>query len=213
MGRLAGPLPRPSSMGRLRVPHKGGVIGNRLKRLGESACPRMPQAVPQVEGFWARGPPETAFPGSGAQVLLRYRDLDITTSWEEAHPGARASRPHALPLPAAQFPRNAPPRHPPGGNATGSAQAESWRPCRSIRAEEMVEALPVLCGRGARAPGWGLLLSLLLLDAALAGLSGGGSHCEPGGLMGMRSMTRSSIRTVLDSTPSWVVSMRTSSAP
>ncbi len=30
---------------------------------------------------------------SGARVLLRYRDLDIPTSWEEAPPGARASRP------------------------------------------------------------------------------------------------------------------------
>ncbi len=30
---------------------------------------------------------------SGARVHLRYRDLDIPTSWEEAHPGARASRP------------------------------------------------------------------------------------------------------------------------
>ena len=29
-----------------------------------------------------------------ARMHLRYRDLDITTSWEEAHPGARASRPH-----------------------------------------------------------------------------------------------------------------------
>ena len=29
-----------------------------------------------------------------ARMHLRYRDLDITTSWEEAPPGARASRPH-----------------------------------------------------------------------------------------------------------------------
>ncbi len=28
-----------------------------------------------------------------ARMYLRYRDLDIPTSWEEAHPGARASRP------------------------------------------------------------------------------------------------------------------------
>ena len=36
----------------------------------------------------------------------------------------------------------------------GPAQAEPGRLCRSIRVEEMGEALPVLCGRDARAPGW-----------------------------------------------------------
>ncbi len=109
----------------------------RLKGLGESTCPRMPQAVPQVEGFRARGrlsireeaprasPAPTLPAGSfrgetasryrfgnedeppmntnrdgppsmtnGARMHLRYRDLDILASWEEAHPGARASRPH-----------------------------------------------------------------------------------------------------------------------
>ena len=35
----------------------------------------------------------------------------------------------------------------------GPAEAEPWRPCRSTRVEEMGEALPVLCGRDARAPG------------------------------------------------------------
>ena len=37
------------------------------------------------------GPPSMT---NRARMHLRYRDLDITTSWEEAHPGARASRPH-----------------------------------------------------------------------------------------------------------------------
>ena len=31
---------------------------------------------------------------SGTRVLLQYCDLGITTSWEKAPPGARASRPH-----------------------------------------------------------------------------------------------------------------------
>ena len=52
-----------------------------------------------------------------------------------AHPGARASRAHAIPLRAAQFPCDAAPGHHVGGNATGSAQAESWRRCRSTRVE------------------------------------------------------------------------------
>ena len=69
-------------------------------------------------------------------------------------PGARASRPHAIPLRAAQFPCDAAPGHPAGGNAMGSAEAESWPRCRSTRVEEMGKALPVLCGRDARAPGW-----------------------------------------------------------
>ena len=56
------------------------------------------------------------------------------------HPGARASRPHALPLPAAQFPCDVAPGHPVGGNGIGWAEAESWRRCRSGRVEEMAEA-------------------------------------------------------------------------
>ena len=59
-----------------------------------------------------------------------------------AHPGARASRPHALPLPAAQFPCDTAPGHPTGGNGMGSAEAESWRRCRSSRVEELAEAVP-----------------------------------------------------------------------
>ena len=31
---------------------------------------------------------------SGARVLLQYCDVGVTTSWEKAPPGARASRPH-----------------------------------------------------------------------------------------------------------------------
>ena len=71
-----------------------------------------------------------------------------------AHPGARASRPHPLPWVVAQFPCDGAPVHRAGGNRMGPAQAEPGRLCRSIRVEEMGEALPVLCGRDARAPGW-----------------------------------------------------------
>ena len=71
-----------------------------------------------------------------------------------AHPGARASRPHAVPWVVARFPCDGAPVHPAGGNRRGPAQAEPGRLWRSIRVEEMGEALPVLCGRDARAPGW-----------------------------------------------------------
>ncbi len=57
-----------------------------------------------------------------------------------AHPGARASRPHALPLCAAQFPCDVAPGRPAGRNGMDSDKAESWRRCRSSRVEEMAEA-------------------------------------------------------------------------
>ncbi len=68
---------------------------------------------------------------------------------------AAASGPiNPLPWVAAQFPCDSAPVHRVGGNRMGPAQAEPGRLCRSIRVEEMGEALPVLCGRDARAPGW-----------------------------------------------------------
>ena len=67
---------------------------------------------------------------------------------EGAHPGARASRPHALPLRAAQFPCDVAPRRPAGRNRMGTAEAEPRRPCRSSQVEEMAEALPGLVRAG-----------------------------------------------------------------
>ena len=69
-------------------------------------------------------------------------------------PGARASRPHAVPSVAAQFPCDVAADRPAGGNRMGPAEAEAGRRCRLIPVEEMGEAVPVLCGRDARAPGW-----------------------------------------------------------
>ena len=57
-------------------------------------------------------------------------------------PGERASRPHAVPSVIAQFPCDAAPGHTAGGNRMGPAEAEPWRRCRSIRVEEMGEAIP-----------------------------------------------------------------------
>ena len=68
-------------------------------------------------------------------------------------PGARASRPHPLGWVAAQFSREAAPGHPAAGNLMGSAEAESWRRFRSSRVGVRDEAVPVLGGRDARAPG------------------------------------------------------------
>ena len=55
-------------------------------------------------------------------------------------PGARASRPHALPSVAAQFPCDVAADRPAGGNRMGPAEAEAGRRCRLIPVEEMAEA-------------------------------------------------------------------------
>ena len=56
------------------------------------------------------------------------------------HPGARASRPHAVPSVAAQFPCDVAADRPAGGNRMGPAKAEAGRRCRLIPVEEMGEA-------------------------------------------------------------------------
>ena len=42
-------------------------------------------------GIRTDGPPSTT---TGAKMLLHFCPVGVTLSWEEAHPGARASRPH-----------------------------------------------------------------------------------------------------------------------
>ena len=55
-------------------------------------------------------------------------------------PGARASRPHAVPSVAAQFPCDVAAARPAGGNRMGPAEAEAGRRCRLIPVKEMAEA-------------------------------------------------------------------------
>ena len=55
-------------------------------------------------------------------------------------PGARASRPHAVPSVVAQFPCDVAADRPAGGNRMGPAEAEAGRRCRLIPVEEMAEA-------------------------------------------------------------------------
>jgi len=70
-------------------------------------------------------------------AIRRPATLPAGTAWARpkqrlgVHPGTRASRPHALPWRATQFPRDSAPGHPAGGNAMGSAEVEYWRLCRS----------------------------------------------------------------------------------
>ena len=71
-------------------------------------------------------------------------------------PGARASRPHAVPSVAAQFPCDVAADRPAGGNRTGPAEAEAGRRCRLIPVEEMAEAARRICAGGTPALPGGL---------------------------------------------------------
>ena len=62
--------------------------------------------------------------------------------------GARASRPHAVPLAAAELQCNAAGSHPVGGNRSGQAEGEPWRRSRLIQVREMVKAVPGLVRAG-----------------------------------------------------------------
>ena len=62
---------------------------------------------------------------------------------ERGRPARMLSR--CVPL---SFPAMRPPGHPAGGNGMGSAEADSWRRCRSTRVEEMAEAVPRLVRAG-----------------------------------------------------------------
>ena len=63
-------------------------------------------------------------------------------------PGARASRPHAVPLAAAELRCNAAGSHPFCGNRIGRAEGEPWRRSRLIQVGEMAEAVPGLVRAG-----------------------------------------------------------------
>ena len=73
-------------------------------------------------------------------------------------PGARASRPHAVPLVVAELPRGFAGSHYVGSNRSGQAEGEPWRRSRLIQVEEMAEAVPGLVRAGrprSREENWG----------------------------------------------------------
>ena len=101
------------------------------------------------------GVPPACTPVTCPSVSLRYgtrqasaRPSSNKSDGTWAHLGARASRPHAPPLRAAQFPCDVAPGHPAGRNGMGSVEAESWPRCRSIQVEKMAEAVPGLVRAG-----------------------------------------------------------------
>ena len=62
--------------------------------------------------------------------------------------GARESRPHPVPLAAAELQCDAAGSHPVGGNSIGQAEGEPWRRSRLIQVGEMAEAVPGLVRAG-----------------------------------------------------------------
>ena len=66
--------------------------------------------------------------------------------------GARASRPHPVPLAAAELQCDAAGSHPVGGNSIGQAAGEPWRRCRLIQVGRWPRLCQAWCGRDARAP-------------------------------------------------------------
>ena len=87
---------------------------------------RIPSTSPSGRHPRERGRPAT-YPG-------------FSGLWGTTPPGARASRPHAVPSVAAQFPCDVAADRPAGGNRMGPAEAEAGRRCRLIPVEEMAEA-------------------------------------------------------------------------
>ena len=62
--------------------------------------------------------------------------------------GARASRPHAVPLADAELQCDAAGSHPVGGNSIGQAEGEPWRRSRLMQVGEMSQAVPGLVRAG-----------------------------------------------------------------
>ena len=120
----------------------------------EETCPYSGQAMNfpcfTLKGSaWSRGAGaglagKREFSKGRARRLSREvtRRIPSTATSGRHPPGARASRPHPLPSPAARFPCDAAAGRPAGGNRMGPADAEPWHRCRSTRVEEMAEAVP-----------------------------------------------------------------------
>ena len=95
----------------------------------------------QSRGAGARLAGKREFPKGDRPAFREVaRRIPPTSPSGRHHPGARASRPHAVPSVAAQFPCDVAADRPAGGNRMGPAEAEAGRRCRLIPVEEMAEA-------------------------------------------------------------------------
>ena len=95
----------------------------------------------QSRGAGARLAGKREFPKGDRPAFREVaRRIPPTSPSGRQPPGARASRPHAVPSVAAQFPCDVAADRPAGGNRMGPAEAEAGRRCRLIAVEEMAEA-------------------------------------------------------------------------
>ena len=118
---------------------------------------------------------------------FRWTLLVASMSRDEAHPGARASRPHKSWHSLGQLRPGRPATAP--GHCFGRAHAvPAGRVAGCHIAEIRAARNGSACGRDARAAGWRLFPSLLLLDGARAGLPGRtpADAAEPSPLLALR---------------------------
>ena len=95
----------------------------------------------QSRGAGARLAGKREFPKGDRPAFREVARRIPPTSPSGRHPpGARASRPHAVPSVAAEFPCDVAADRPAGGNRMGPAEAEAGRRFRLIPVEEMAEA-------------------------------------------------------------------------
>ena len=90
-------------------------------------------------GFLRSGPPDTPHRIS---LRLAARLLRLPLKGGVIALGARASRPHPVPLAPAELPCDTAGSRPVGGNSIGQAEGEPWRRSRLIQVGEMAEAVP-----------------------------------------------------------------------
>ena len=120
------PYELPRHMGRGLDSRANGSFPQGAGRLSEKSTARHP-------------PPHQPSPAGSASATPPQGGSDL---------GARASRPHPVPLAAAELQCDAAGSHPVGGNGIGWAEGEPWRRCRSIQVEEMAKAVPGLVRAG-----------------------------------------------------------------
>ncbi len=100
-------------------------------------------------GFLRSHPPDTPHRIS---LRLAARLLRLPLKGGVIALGARASRPHAVPLAAAELQCDAAGSHPACGNSIGRAEGEPWRRSRLIQVGRWPRLCQAWCGRDARAP-------------------------------------------------------------
>ena len=97
----------------------------------------------QSRGAGARLAGKREFPKGDRPAFREVaRRITPTSPSGTTPPGARASRPHAVPSVAAQFPCDVAADRPAGGNRMGPAEAEAGRRSRLIQVGEMAQPVP-----------------------------------------------------------------------